>query len=140
MIDKFKEYEIFVDARENSNYYKGEILPFVNKLCRKNMTSGDIDGFLWDYKKKIYIVIEQKHIREKHSQSQDLHLQFINAILKSAAETDRFCDWTFYVFKIVGNPPFNESVIHNIDTSESKKINRKQLIDILEMKIKYEDI
>jgi len=140
MIDKFKEYEIFVDARENSNYYKGEILPFVNKLCRKNMTSGDIDGFLWDYKKKIYIVIEQKHIREKHSQSQDLHLQFINAILKSAAETDRFCDWTFYVFKIVGNPPFNECVIHNIDTSESKKVNRKQLIDILEMKIIYEDI
>ena len=104
------------------------------------MTSGDIDGFIWDYRKKIYIVIEQKHIREKHSQSQDLHLQFINAILKSAAETDRFCDWTFYVFKIVGNPPFNESVIHNIDTSESKKVNRKQLIDILEMKIKYEDI
>jgi hypothetical protein len=139
-MDKLKEYEIFCDARKNANYYKGEILPFVNKLCRKNMTSGDIDGFVWDYIKKIYIVIEQKWSNERHKSSQDTHLKFISAILDSALETERFKDYKFYVFKIIGDPPFDKCIVQNIKTNESKNITSKQLIDLLEMNVKFEEL
>lgn len=140
MIDKFKEYEIFCDARKRDNYYKGEILPFVNKLCRKSMTSGDIDGFVWDYVRKIYIVIEQKWASERQKKSQDLHLKFISAILNEAKMTPRFADWSFYVLKIVGNPPFHTANVTNIATEETKEIDRMNLIDLLEMNIKFEEL
>lgn len=140
MTDKIKEYEIFCDARKRENYYKGEILPFVNKLCRKSMTSGDIDGFVWDYRKKIYIVIEQKWSAERQKESQDLHLEFISAILNEAKKQPRFADWYFYVFKIVGDPPFHTAHVINIATKETKKIDRRNLIHLLEMNIKFEEL
>ena len=140
MINKIEAYEIFCEARNKENYYKGEILPFVNKLCRRNMTSGDIDGFVWDYKKKIYIVIEQKWSTERQKDSQDLHLEFINAILNEAKKQERFADWSFYVFKIVGDPPFHTAHVINIDTKETRKIDRRNLIHLLEMNIKFEEL
>jgi hypothetical protein len=140
MDDKVKEYEIFCEARRNMNYYKGEVLPFIHKMCRKNMTSGDIDGFVWDYERKIYIVIEQKRKFEKHKDSQDLHLRFLSAILSEMFYSERFGGYKFYVLKIVGDPPFHESKIMNMTTDETKVINQEQLVNLLEMNILFEDL
>jgi len=139
-MDKLKEYEIFCEARAKQNYYKGEILPFINKVCRKDMTSGDIDGFVWDYKKKILIVIEQKWTQERQKQSQDMFLQFIITALEEAKKQPRLMDWFFYMFKIVGDPPFHSATVENIYTREIKNVTRTQLIDILEMNIRFEDV
>jgi hypothetical protein len=139
-MDKITEYEIFCDARKNMNYYKGEILPFVNKLCRKNMTSGDIDGFVWDYGKKVYILIEQKWSKEAHKRSQDLHLEFMNAIFNECSKSDRFYEYKFYVFKIIGDPPFYKCRVCNIGTKETKHIDQEGLIDLLDIKILFEDL
>jgi hypothetical protein len=140
MNDKLVEYEIFCEARKNMNYYKGEVLPFIHKMCRKNMTSGDIDGFVWDYTKKIYIILEQKRKYEKHKESQDLHLKFMSAILQEMYFSDRFGAYKFYVFKVIGDPPFKESTIINMMTDEAKIISQKKLVDLLEMNILFEDL
>lgn len=140
MMDKFHEYDIFCDARRKMNYYKGEVLPFINKLCRKNMTSGDIDGFVFDYVKKIYIVIEQKWSNERHKSSQDTHLKFLSAIFEEVNKSDRFEDWKFYILKVVGDPPFISCEVENISTKETKILSRDQLVDLFEMNINFEDI
>lgn len=139
MDDKYK-YEVFVEARKLMNYYKGEVLPFVNKMCRKDMTSGDIDGFIWDYKRKVYIVIEQKRSQEKHKDSQHLHLQFMQAMLDALLYTERFGSYKFYVFKIIGDPPFNNCIVHNIATDEKKDVNQEQLKMLFDMDIFFEDL
>jgi hypothetical protein len=139
-MSQFDEYDIFCDARRKMNYYKGEILPFVHKVCRKDMTSGDIDGFVWDFNKKIYIVIEQKWTNEKQKSSQIYHLKFLSTIFAEMKSVDRFAEYKFYVFKIVGDPPFNECVVYDIGSGVSRKINRQQLKDLLEMTILFEDI
>lgn len=137
-MDKKKEYEIFCDARSKSNYYKGEILPFVNKMCRKDMTSGDIDGFVWDFEKKIYIVLEQKWVYERHNKRQDDHLKFISCILQKAKQDDRFKDYYFGVYKLVGNPPFDSILITDMKTNVNKKLNQNQLKDFLELNKTFE--
>lgn len=139
-MDQFYEYDVFCDARRKMNYYKGEILPFINKLCRKDMTSGDIDGFVWDYYKKTYIVIEQKWTNEKNKDSQDLHLKFLSAVFEEASKSERFADYKFYVLKFIGDPPFRNCNVTNITTGESKTISREVMIDLFDMKIKFEDI
>jgi hypothetical protein len=139
-MDKINEYEIFCEARQNMNYYKGEVLPFVHKLCRKDITSGDIDGFIWDYHKKIYIIIEQKRKYEKHKESQNLHLMFISALFNELKYSERFAEYKFYVFKVIGNPPFKECKIHNISTDETKVLDQQQLIDIFDLNLFFEDL
>lgn len=139
-MDSIQEYEIFVEARNNINYYKGEVLPFIHKICRKDMTSGDIDGFVWDYKKKIYLLIEQKRTREKHKNTQDLHLKFIDTIFQEMKFSKRFYDYRFYVLKIIGDPPFNTATVINMSTCETKKIDQKGLINLLEMNILFENL
>lgn len=142
MEDKVREYEIFVEAREKANYYKGEILPFVNKICRKDMTSGDIDGFVWDYKKKKYYLIEQKRINERHKDSQNLHLIFMHNVLIEASNSERFFDYEFGVFKIIGNPPFQNCVIQKIDNydCEKKNVTRFDLINFLNLDVSFDDL
>jgi hypothetical protein len=139
MDDKYK-YEVFVEARKMMNYYKGEVLPFVNKMCRKDMTSGDIDGFIWDYYRKVYIVIEQKRSLEKHKDSQHKHLQFLQAMHDELIYTERFAAWKFYVFKIIGDPPFHNCIVHNIATDEKKDVNQEQLKMLFDMDIFFEDL
>lgn len=139
-MNKYKKYEIFCDAKKNINYYKGEILPFINKLCRKNMTSGDIDGFVWDYNKKTYIAIEQKWSNENNKKSQDLHLKFLSAIFAEVVKCERFCDYKFYVLKIIGDPPFEKCKIINIADDSEKIIDRQSLVDLFEMNKNYEEL
>lgn len=142
MEDNVREYEIFVEARAKANYYKGEILPFIHKICRKDMTSGDIDGFIWDYKKKKYYIIEQKRINERHKDSQNLHLIFINNILMEAGKSDKYNDYEFGVFKIIGDPPFQSCMIQKIDSNdcEEKMVTRLDLIDFLNLDISFRDL
>lgn len=139
-MDNKYHYEVFVEARKMMHYYKGEVLPFVNKMCRKDMTSGDIDGFIWDFKRKIYIVIEQKRPQERQKNSQHLHLQFLHAIFNEALNTDRFRSYKFYVFKVIGDPPFHNCIVHNIATNEKKNVNQDQLKLLFDMDIFFEDL
>ena len=104
------------------------------------MTSGDIDGFVWDYQKKTYIAIEQKWTNERNKESQDLHLKFLSAIFYEAQQSKRFSDYKFYVLKIIGDPPFQECEVKNISNGDVKKLNRDQLIELFEMNINFEDI
>ncbi len=139
-MDSIQKYEIFVEARNNINYYKGEVLPFIHKVCRKDMTSGDIDGFVWDYRKKIYLLIEQKRTKERHKDSQDLHLKFIEAIFSEMKHSERFSNYKFYVLKIVGDPPFRTSTVINISDNMVKEIDQYTLKDLLEMNVLFEDL
>lgn len=138
-MDNFTEYEMFVDAKKKINYYKGDVLPFIHKCCRKDMTTGDIDGFIFDYKRKIYYVLEQKWTKEKHKESQDIHLQFLVTLLDLASESERFSGWTFGVYKIIGNPPFANVRIIDFRTHECKTIDRNQFVKFLELDLKFEN-
>lgn len=142
MEDKIREYEIFVEARKLANYYKGEILPFIHKLCRKEMTTGDIDAFIWDYDKKFHYIIEQKLENEKSKESQNKHLRFLYDMYKCVQE-NYFKDWIFGVYKIKGNPPFEEATIYEYpfnDNNNSITINQEELIDFFNLKVTYDDL
>ncbi len=137
---EFEIYEMFVDARRKMNYYKGEILPFINYNCRRNMTTGDIDGFVWDYDKKIYMVLEQKWTSEQCKDSQELHLQFLCALMEEAKKGERFKNWEFGVYKIIGNPPFKESAIIKYPDREKKRIDQETLQQFMDLKIRFDEL
>lgn len=161
-MDNFKEYEAFVEARENcyscplwedcetcpygeihkdSNYYKGEILPFIHYNCRKNMTSGDIDGFVFDYRKRRHMFIEQKWTTEKNSDAQENHLRFLSKVFNEKKRSDLYKDWDFGVYKIIGDPPFHECTIMRYpDMIKIQKVNRDTLKKFLEFEISFDDI
>lgn len=144
MDNKHREYEIFCEARRNMKYYKGEVLPFINKICRKNMTSGDIDGFIFDYKKKTYMVLEQKWCSEQSRESQDMHLRFLAVILDEAKKVQRFNDWKMGVYKIIGDPPFNTCTVKQFGLKEEDdqeiRIERLELESFFNLDISFEDL
>ncbi len=144
MDNKFEHYEIFCEARRNMNYYKGEVLPFINKICRKDMTSGDVDGFIYDYKKKIYMVLEQKWVREESKGSQDNHLRFLAAILNEATKGAQFREWKMGVYKIIGDPPFTTCKVQQFAVKPQDdriiQIARTELQGFFNLEILFEDL
>lgn len=144
MDNKFQEYEIFCEARRNMNYYKGEVLPFINKICRKDMTSGDIDGFVYDYKKKIYMLLEQKWCREESKGTQDNHLRFLVALLNEAKKGEFFKNWKLGVYKIIGDPPFTNCTIKQFAVKAQDdriiRISRTELEGFFNLDIDFEEL
>lgn len=142
----FQEYEIFSRMKKSINYFKGEVLPFVHLCCRKDMTSGDIDGFVWDFKRKIYRVFEQKWATENQKKSQHMHLAFLAEVLAIARASERFAGWEMGVYKIIGDPPFIKSTVEQISVrdrhvfSKKKVATRVELMEFMNMSITFDQI
>ena len=104
------------------------------------MTTGDIDGFIWDYVLQKYMLLEQKWNGENRKKSQDLHLRFLYTILEEAKKGERFRNWKFGVYMIIGNPPFHESIIVSYPNKEKKRIDQNTLKIFMELEIDFEDL
>jgi len=137
---KKDEYKMFVKARQMMNYFKGEVLPFINHLCRRDMTTGDLDGFIFDYNKKVYYALEQKRGHERHRKSQDLHLKFLQTILDTAKKDKRFSDWNMKVYKVIGDPPFYNAQILGYPFTTGIDVTQDQMIDFFNLNVTYEDL
>lgn len=129
-----EKYEMYLIAKDTINYYKGDILPFVNMNCRTDMTTGDIDCIQWDYTKCILRIVEAKRSNENQSESQHKLLTF----LQDEIHIDGY---TFDVYKVVGDPPYLETQIFSYRTKQSACfVSFDQLKDFLDMKISFDDL
>lgn len=130
------QYRMFVTARETQNYYKGEILPFININCRKDMTTGDIDGFQWDYKRKILRFIESKRSNEDQKNSQSTLLSWMQ---RNIMIRDK--EYSFEIYKIKGDPPYDKSNIYSYTQNVwIWNATFDQLKRFLDMDISFDDL
>ena len=107
-------------------YHKGDILPLIHVKVRKDMTSGDIDGFQWDYNKNVLRFIESKRTSEINKDSQNKFLQFLSRI--------EIPGYKVNVYKIIGDPPFDTAKVIHVNTGLEIEFNHSQLIDFLNIK------
>jgi hypothetical protein len=123
-------YRMFVKARQTLNYYKGEIMPFINMNCRKDMTAGDIDCIIWDFYKKILRIVEAKKSNEYQKNSQHRLLKFLQENVKIEG-------YEFDVYKIIGDAPYDFVQIFSFKNEKYIVTNFNGLKRFLEMDISF---
>jgi hypothetical protein len=106
-------------------YYKGDIGPLINTKCRKDMTCGDIDCVQYDYKKKIFRIIECKRSLENSKKSQNDLLELFTQI--------KIEGYKVGIYKIIGDPPYAKAQIINIATKKIFDVDHNQLINFLNL-------
>ena len=128
-----ENYRMFVKARQTLNYYKGEIMPFININCRKDMTAGDIDCITWDFNKKIFRIIEAKRPSENQKESQHKMLKFLQDNINIEG-------YKFDVYKITGDAPFDSVQIYSFRNNNFLSTNFVGLKLFLEMYISFDEL
>lgn len=129
-----------MNIHKTQNYLKGEVLPMVHHLCRRNMTTGDIDVVIYDYYKKVLMFCEQKQKNEQSKKSQDDLYKFLSDVFDAAMTTDRFKAWKMGVYKIIGSPPFDQADVFDYKTNEKTTIERDEMIRFLQIHRTYEQL
>ena len=131
--DKDKKNRL-IEIHKKDNYYKGDLLPMTNHLCRQNMTTGDIDMFAWDYYKKVIRVIEQKRETEKEKESQKRFLKFMQELFDELKKTDKYKHYDMGVYLVRGDPPFDSATITSFSGSKiPTEITHSELIKFIEL-------
>jgi hypothetical protein len=114
-----QKYQPFIGKE---NYYQGLTAPFTNFYVRKDLTSLDIDSFIYDYKKKYCYFIEDKHLHEEKKIMQLKAFEWLAKLLKYANE-NKYKDWNIGFFYCTYNYNLDTVEIYNVLTKETKIIN-----------------
>lgn len=112
--------------------YAGTALnTFAREKCDPKVLVSRIDLISYSWEKKKIRIIESKTENERPKVGQmSLFEKF-----KNVSKTANLDGITIDVFRIIGNPPFESSILEDISTGNRKTLNQEQLIKILNFDI-----
>jgi len=120
---------------EECRYYASDLNKFAGISCRKDMVVCNIDMLQFRYQEKELRIIESKHEHEKDSPGAEKAFEVLHHML-STHDTE----YKIGFYKIIGNAPYETSVIYDYFSDTSKKITQHELIAFLDYHKSYDDL
>jgi hypothetical protein len=123
-----KDKHFLYDEKKGTEdrYYGSDLNKFIACNCRKDMVVNNMDLIIHDYKNKIITIIESKNRREAIKTGQKLLLKKLREILPK-----KYKDYKTQVLVAIGNYPYEEIILENVEGKVVMKLNQKELIKFI---------